>query len=189
MAKIFEAIDGRLAEFIDRQKVFFVATSPGKHEGHVNLSPKGVDGTFTIIDQRTVAYLDIVGSGIETVAHLQHDGRIVVMFCAFEGPPRVVRLHGRGSVHLPGDPVWQELIGRFPPQPGARSVIRVAVERISDSCGYGVPLMEYRGERGQLADWVNCKTPEQMAEYKAAKNARSIDGLPGLAPEVPVPAE
>jgi len=189
MAKIFEAIDGRLAEFIDRQKVFFVATSPGKHEGHVNLSPKGVDGTFTIIDDRTVAYLDIVGSGIETVAHLQHDGRIVVMCCAFEGPPRVVRLHGRGSVHLPGDPVWEELITSFPPQPGARSVIRVSVERISDSCGYGVPLMEYRGERGQLADWVSRKTEAQMAEYKATKNARSIDGLPGLPVEEPAPAE
>src|SRR4051794_33738633 len=102
MAKLFEVIDDRLVEFIHRQKVFFVATSPGRHEGHVNLSPKGVDGTFAIIDERTVAYLDIVGSGIETVAHLRNDGRIVVMFCAFEGPPKVLRLHGRGSVVLPG---------------------------------------------------------------------------------------
>jgi Pyridoxamine 5'-phosphate oxidase len=180
MAKVFEDIDGRLAEFINRQKVFFVATSPGKHEGHVNLSPKGVDGTFTIIDQRTVAYLDIIGSGIETVAHLKNDGRIVVMVCAFEGPPRVVRLHGRGQVVLPGDGEWETLMARFPPQPGARSVIKIAVERISDSCGYGVPLMTYVGERGQLADWVNRKTEEELVEYRRKKNAASIDGLPAL---------
>ena len=180
MAKLFEAIDDRLAEFINRQKVFFVATSPGKHEGHVNLSPKGVDGTFTILDQRSVAYLDIIGSGIETVAHLKNDGRIVVMFCAFDGPPKIVRLHGRGRVVLPGDSDWEALMARFPPQPGARSVIKIDVERVSDSCGYGVPLMTYEGERGQLADWVNRKTEEQLAEYRATKNARSIDGLPGL---------
>ncbi|HKN88840.1 MAG TPA: pyridoxamine 5'-phosphate oxidase family protein [Acidimicrobiia bacterium] len=181
MAKTFEDIDHRLAEWIAVQKVFFVATAPGKHEGHVNLSPKGVDGTFTVIDGRTVAYLDIIGSGIETVAHLRNDGRIVIMFCAFEGPPRIVRLHGRGSVVLPGDSEWEELMARFPPRPGARSVIRVAVERISDSCGFGVPLMSYAGERGQLADWVNRKTEEELADYRAKKNALSIDGLPGLA--------
>ena len=180
MAKVFEDIDDRLAEFINRQKVFFVATSPGKHEGHVNLSPKGVDGTFTIIDQRTVAYLDIIGSGIETVAHLNNDGRIVVMVCAFEGPPRIVRLHGRGRVILPGDDEWETLMTRFPPQPGARSVIKITVERISDSCGYGVPLMTYVGERGQLADWVNRKTEDELVEYRRKKNAASIDGLPGL---------
>ena len=181
MAKLFEAIDDRLAGFIKAQKVFFVATSPGKHEGHVNLSPKGVDGTFAIINPRTVAYLDIIGSGIETVAHLKNDGRIVVMFCAFEGPPKIVRLHGRGSVLLPGDDEWEDLMARFPPQPGARSVIKVSVERISDSCGFGVPLMSYQGERGQLADWVNRKTEDELAEYRAKKNAVSIDGLPGLA--------
>jgi hypothetical protein len=181
MAKTLEVIDDRLAAWINAQKVFFVATAPGRHEGHVNLSPKGVDGTFTIIDDRTVAYLDIVGSGIETVAHLKNDGRIVVMFCAFEGPPKILRLHGRGTVVLPGDPGWDELIARFGPQPGSRSVVTIAVERISDSCGFGVPLMHYAGERGQLADWVNRKTPAQIAEYKLTRNARSIDGLPGLA--------
>lgn len=180
MAKIFERIDDRLGTFIDAQKVFFVATSPGKHEGHVNLSPKGVTGTFTIIDETTVAYLDIVGSGIETVAHLRNDGRIVVMFCAFEGPPRIVRLHGRGRVILPGDDEWEALMARFPPQPGSRSVIKISVERISDSCGFGVPLMQYVGERGQLADWADRKTEEELAEYRRKKNAVSIDGLPGL---------
>jgi hypothetical protein len=180
VAKTFEQIDDRLAGFINHQRVFFVATSPGRHEGHVNLSPKGVEGTFTIIDEQTVAYLDIVGSGIETVAHLRSDGRIVVMFCAFEGPPRIVRLHGRGQVVLPGDDEWEELIARFPPQPGSRSVIRIAVERISDSCGFGVPFMQYVGERGQLADWAGRKSEEELAEYRRKKNAVSIDGLPGL---------
>jgi hypothetical protein len=181
VAKTFEEIDDKLAGFIDAQKVFFVATAPGEQEGHVNLSPKGVDGTFTVIDRTTVAYLDIVGSGIETVAHLRHDGRIVVMFCAFEGPPRIVRLHGRGHVVLPGDDEWEDLMARFPPQPGSRSVIRIAVERISDSCGFGVPFMQYVGERGQLADWAARKTEEELAEYRRKKNAVSIDGLPGLA--------
>jgi hypothetical protein len=181
VAKTFEEIDDKLAGFIDAQKVFFVATAPGEQEGHVNLSPKGVDGTFTVIDRTTVAYLDIVGSGIETVAHLRNDGRIVVMFCAFEGPPRIVRLHGRGHVVLPGDDEWEDLMARFPPQPGSRSVIRIAVERISDSCGFGVPFMQYVGERGQLADWASRKTEEELAEYRRKKNAVSIDGLPGLA--------
>jgi hypothetical protein len=181
VAKTFEEIDDKLAGFIDAQKVFFVATAPGEQEGHVNLSPKGVDGTFTVIDRTTVAYLDIVGSGIETVAHLRNDGRIVVMFCAFEGPPRIVRLHGRGHVVLPGDDEWEDLMARFPPQPGSRSVIRIAVERISDSCGFGVPFMQYVGERGQLADWAARKTEEELAEYRRKKNAVSIDGLPGLA--------
>jgi hypothetical protein len=180
MAKIFERIDDRLGSFIGAQKVFFVATSPGKHEGHVNLSPKGVTGTFTVIDETTVAYLDIIGSGIETVAHLRNDGRVVVMFCAFEGPPRIVRLHGRGRVVLPGDDEWEELMARFPPQPGSRSVIKISVERVSDSCGFGVPLMQYLGERGQLADWANRKTEEELTEYRRKKNAVSIDGLPGL---------
>jgi hypothetical protein len=180
MAKTFELIDDKLAAFIGRQKVFFVATSPGRHEGHVNLSPKGVDGTFSIIDEKTVAYLDIVGSGIETVAHLKNDGRIVVMVCAFEGPPRIVRLHGRGLVVLPGDTEWEALMARFPPQVGTRSVIKISVERISDSCGFGVPLMTYVGERGELGDWVNRKTEQELVEYRRKKNSASIDGLPGL---------
>ena len=180
MGRVYETIDERIREFLLAQPVFFVATAPLAGDGLINLSPKGVDGTFTIIDEKTVAYLDIIGSGIETVAHLRNDGRIVVMFCAFEGRPKIVRLHGRGTVLLPGDDQWEELMARFPPQPGARSVIKVSVERISDSCGYGVPLMTYQGERGQLADWVNHKTEEELAEYRAKKNAVSIDGLPGL---------
>jgi hypothetical protein len=180
MAKTFEGIDEKLGGFLADQPVFFVATAPSGTEGHVNLSPKGVAGTFTVLDPQTVAYLDITGSGIETVAHLRDNGRIVLMFCAFAGPPRIVRLHGRGTVVLPGDGDWEELAARFPPQPGTRSVIKVVLDRVSDSCGFGVPLMTYENERGQLADWADRKTGEELAEYRARKNATSIDGLPGL---------
>jgi hypothetical protein len=181
MAKTLEVIDDRLREFLLAQPVFFVGTAPSAPDGHLNISPKGVAGSFVVLDPLRVAYLDYGGSGAETIAHLRDDGRIVIMFCAFEGPPKILRLHGRGTVVLPGDPGWDELIARFAPQPGSRSVVTIAVERISDSCGFGVPLMHYAGERGQLADWVNRKTPAQIAEYKLTRNARSIDGLPGLA--------
>lgn len=181
MSKVFDGIDGRLAEFIGGQPVFFVASAPSGPDGHVNLSPKGVAGSFAVLDERTVAYLDLVGSGIETVAHLRDNGRIVVMFCAFSGPPRIVRLHGRGTVVLPGEPGWDDLADRFPPQPGTRSLIRVAVERVSDSCGMAVPFMGYRGERGQLVAWAERKTKVELDEYQRQKNSVSIDGLDGLA--------
>jgi Pyridoxamine 5'-phosphate oxidase len=181
MAKTFEGIDEKLGRFLADQPVFFVATAPSGTEGHVNLSPKGMAGTFRVLDPATVAYLDITGSGIETVAHLRDNGRIVIMFCAFSGPPRIVRLHGRGTVVLPGDSEWEELAARFPPEPGTRSVIKVALERISDSCGFGVPLMLYEGDRKHLADWAGRKTEDELADYRAKKNAESIDGLPGLA--------
>jgi hypothetical protein len=181
MAKTFDGIDERLAGFLAEQPVFFVATAPSGAGGHVNLSPKGMAGTFAVLDPDTVAYLDVTGSGIETVAHLRDNGRIVIMFCAFSGPPRIVRLHGRGTPVLPGDGEWEELAARFPPQPGTRSIIKVALERVSDSCGFGVPLMSYDRERGQLAEWANRKGEEELAEYRAKKNAISIDGLPGLA--------
>lgn len=179
MAKTFEGIDEKLGRFLADQPVFFVATAPSGAEGHINLSPKGVAGTFSILDPLTVAYLDITGSGIETVAHLRDNGRIVIMFCAFAGPPRIVRLHGRGTVVLPGDGEWEDLAARFPPQPGARSVIKITLDRVSDSCGFGVPLMTYDKERGQLADWASRKTEDELADYRAKKNAASIDGLPG----------
>ena len=181
MSKTFDGIDDRLARFLADQTVFFVATAPTGSDGHINVSPKGVTGTFSILDPLTVAYLDITGSGIETVAHLRDNGRIVIMFCAFSGPPRIVRLHGRGNVVLPGDADWEALAARFPPQPAARSVIKVTLDRVSDSCGFGVPFMSYDKERGQLAEWANRKTDEELVEYRAKKNAVSIDGLPGLA--------
>ncbi|HVE45707.1 MAG TPA: pyridoxamine 5'-phosphate oxidase family protein [Acidimicrobiales bacterium] len=180
MARTYDAVDDRLATFLRAQHVFFVATAPSGSDGHVNLSPKGLDGTFAVLDPHTVAYLDLTGSGVETIAHLRENGRIVVMFCAFEGPPRIVRLHGQGEAVAAGDPRFDDLAGHFPARPGIRSVIVIAVERISDSCGYGVPLMRYEADRDRLDRWAERKGPEGIAEYQAEKNAESIDGLPGL---------
>ena len=181
MAKVFDAIEPRLAAWIARQRMFFVATAPSGDGGHVNVSPKGPIETLRVLDEHTVAYLDLVGSGAETVAHLHDNGRIVVMLCAFEGPPRIVRLHGRGEV-LEADAVEFPDATALPQQ--HRTVIRVAVERIADSCGFGVPLMTYEGERPQSLAWAQSKLakggPGALDEYVAEKNAVSIDGLPAL---------
>jgi hypothetical protein len=178
MGKLYGEIDERLRAFIEAQHLFFVATAPSGASGHVNLSPKGLD-TFRILGPRQVGYLDYVGSGAETIAHLRENGRIVVMLCAFEGPPRIVRLHGRGEVLEPQDPDFAELRARFPEAP-ARALIRVHLERISDSCGYGVPLYEYAGERTQLDDWSDRKGAEGRLLYQRKNNVKSIDGLPAL---------
>jgi hypothetical protein len=163
--------------------MFFVATAPLAADGHVNLSPKGLD-TFVVLGEREVAYLDLTGSGIETLAHLRENGRIVLLFCAFEGPPKIVRLHGRGEAMEPGHPEFEALVARFPAHLGVRSVIRVRLDRISDSCGYGVPLYEFRGQRGQLPAWVERKEAQDgVGAYRRANNAESIDGLPGLSLE------
>src|SRR3954465_6510225 len=146
MAKVFDAIDARLAAWIGRQHMFFVATAPSGDDGHVNVSPKGPIESLRILDPHTVAYLDVVGSGAETIAHLRENRRIVVMLCSFEGPPRIVRLHGRGETLEPGAVEFGDVVS-LPEQ--RRSVVRVDVERIADSCGYGVPLMSYEGERPQ----------------------------------------
>jgi hypothetical protein len=181
MGKAYDAIDAELEAFIGRQHVFFVGTAPTDTEGHLNVSPKGLD-TFRILGPRTVAYLDLTGSGIETVAHLRENGRITLMFCAFEGRPLIVRIYGRGRVIVPGDADWDERIARFPDYPGARSVVVVDVERIADSCGYAVPRYEYKGERSQLIDYAVRKGPEGLEQYRAQKNRASIDGLQGLRP-------
>ena len=180
MAKIFDSIDERLEAWIARQRMFFVGTAPSDG-GHVNVSPKGPIETLRVLDGHTVAYLDLVGSGAETIAHLRDNGRIVIMLCAFEGGPRIVRLHGIGEV-LDGDAV------EFPDATALaeqhRTIIRVKVERIADSCGYGVPLMSYVGERPQSRAWAESKLAKQgpaaLEDYKAEKNALSIDGLPAL---------
>src|SRR4051794_1114725 len=179
MGKVYDGIDDRLEEFLGRQHVFFVGTAPSDPEGHLNLSPKGLD-TFRILGPHTVAYLDLTGSGIETVAHLRDNGRVTLMFCAFEGRPLVVRLHGRGRVIEPGDGEWDALIARFPDYPGARSVVVVDVEWVADSCGYAVPLYEHRGERSQLIAYAEKQGPDGVAEYKSRKNRKSIDGIDGL---------
>jgi hypothetical protein len=179
MGRVLDAITDELAAFIAAQRVFFVATAP-TDGGHVNLSPKGLD-TFTVLDPSTVAYLDLTGSGIETVAHLRENGRITIMFCAFDGKPNIVRLYGRGEVLPTGEPEADALLPCFGEYPGARSVIRVRVDRVSTSCGYGVPLLEYAGERDELLKFAERRGPEGLVQYREDKNAASIDGFPGLA--------
>ncbi|MFO0808637.1 MAG: pyridoxamine 5'-phosphate oxidase family protein [Gemmataceae bacterium] len=180
MGKQYEEITPPLADWLARQKVFFVATAPLAADGLVNCSPKGMD-TFRVVGPTEVAYLDLTGSGIETVAHLRENGRIVLMFCAFDGPPKIVRLHGTGEALLPGSPEYARLRPLFPDIPGERSVIRVRVTRIGDSCGFAVPRYEFAGGRDQLVEYAVNKGPEGMAKYRAQKNATSLDGLPGLA--------
>jgi hypothetical protein len=179
MGKTFDRIDERLADFLTAQHVFFVATAPAGGDGHVNLSPKGLDA-FRVLDPTTVAYLDLTGSGVETIAHLRDNGRITFLFCAFEGPPKIVRLYGRGEAVQPDDPRFADLAARFPSLPGIRSVIVVRLERIADSCGYAVPRYRYQGERDQLIAWAERKGEDGLESYRAERNARSIDGLPGV---------
>ncbi len=179
MGDVFEAIPERLRAFIEAQHVFFVATAPSGSDGRVNLSPKGLD-TVRVLDERSVAYLDFVGSGVETIAHLRENGRITVMFCAFAGPPKIVRLHGRADALEPGDADFSTLRACFPEALGARAIVRIRVERASESCGYGVPLYAYEGERTAMGAWAEKKGADGLAKYQREKNAASIDGLPGL---------
>jgi hypothetical protein len=182
MGKVYEGIDGKLGAWIEAQHLFFVGTAPLAGDGHVNVSPKGDLVWFRILGPREVAYLDFVGSGAETIAHARENGRIVLMFCAFDGPPRIVRLHGRADVVLPGDERFEELLAHFePPEHALRSVIRVDVERIADSCGYGVPLMQFERKRTQYDAWAEKKARDGgFDDYIAAKNSESIDGLPAV---------
>ena len=190
MGKVFQGgIDQKLRRWIKKQALFFVGTAPLRADGHVNVSPKGPIGSLRVIDETTVAYLDTVGSGAETIAHLRENGRIVVMLCAFEGPPRIVRLHGRGEVVEPHARDFDELIARCKfDDPGTpetrRAIVVVRVHRVADSCGYGVPLMRYEGKRPHMAAWGKKKVaaggPEAIADYQRQKNAESIDGLPAV---------
>ncbi|GAA1829658.1 pyridoxamine 5'-phosphate oxidase family protein [Pseudonocardia ailaonensis] len=184
MGKVYDGISDRLARWLEEQPVFFVGTAPLAGDGLVNLSPKGTRGTFRVVDAHTVAYLDLTGSGIETVAHLQENGRICVMFCAFDGRPNIVRLHGTGRVLTVGEPGFDEAVAGFPGgetrRHGARSVITVDVARVSDSCGFSVPRMDYVDERDVLDLSHAKKSPEVMAAYHRERNAESLDGLPGL---------
>jgi predicted pyridoxine 5'-phosphate oxidase superfamily flavin-nucleotide-binding protein len=191
MGKVYDGIDAHQREWIARQALFFVGTAPLAGEGHVNVSPKGPIGSLRVLDERTVAYLDVIGSGAETIAHLRENGRIVVMLCAFEGPPRILRLHGRGEVVLPDDPRFEDLIARCafddPAVPESRrSIVLVHVGRVADSCGYGVPLLRFEGPRPHAPAWAEKKLRvggvEALADYQRAKNDRSLDGLPALSP-------
>ena len=189
VAKSYDVIDERWREWIGKQAMFFVATAPLDADGHVNVSPKGPIGTLRVIDDRTVAYLDVVGSGAETIAHIRENGRVVVMFCAFDGPPRILRLHGRGEIVLRDDPRFDELVAEHAfEDPGLeesrRSIVVVHVDRIADSCGWGVPLMSYEGQRDHYpkfeAKRLRTQGSEGMVEFGRQKNAESIDGLPAV---------
>lgn len=182
MGKLYEGITPELIAWVGQQHLFFVGTAPLAAEGHVNCSPKGLD-TLRILDARRVAYLDLTGSGAETIAHLRENGRIVFMFCALAGAPKIVRFHDRGAVATPKSPEWPELVSLFPEYPGARAIIHAEITRVSDSCGFGVPKFEFAEERDTLARWADAKKIEGLPLYRRQHNARSIDGLPSLDPE------
>ena len=195
MGRIYERIDEHHREWIARQSMFFVATAPLAADGHVNVSPKGPIGSLRVIDDHTVAYLDVSGSGAETIAHVRENGRVVVMLCAFEGPPRIVRFHGEGTVVFPDDPRYSELMDRCAfddlsiPE-ARRAVIVVDVTRVSDSCGYGVPLMTFEGMRDHhrlsSSKQLRVKGLEGYEEYRRTKNRESLDGLPSVDVERPL---
>jgi predicted pyridoxine 5'-phosphate oxidase superfamily flavin-nucleotide-binding protein len=189
MAKLYECIEEHQRDWIARQPLFFVGSAPLDADGHVNVSPKGPIGTLRVLDDHTVAYLDIVGSGAETIAHLRENGRIVLMFCAFQGPPRILRLHGRGEAVAAADPRFEALFERAGFEPyevpeSHRAIVVVDVTRVADSCGYGVPLMAYEGERphqaASSAKRVRVHGPDAYLDYQRAHNDVSIDGLPAV---------
>jgi hypothetical protein len=179
MGRTYDALDDRLTQFIERQHLFFVATAPGGAGGHVNLSPKGLD-SLRVLDPHTVAYVDLVGSGAETIAHVRDNGRITLMFCAFEGAPNILRLYGEGEALEPGDDDFPDLLARFPTFNAVRAILRVRLTRIADSCGYAVPLYTFDRDRRQLHDWADRKGPGGLRQYQLDKNTTSLDGLPAL---------
>ena len=179
MGRVLDEITPDIATFLERQPVFFVATAPTGADGHVNCSPKGLD-TFAVLGPHDVAYLDLTGSGAETIAHLRENGRITLMFCSFEGAPNIVRLYGHGTAMSASHPEASPLLERFPEFPGARGVIRVLVDRVSTSCGYGVPILRTVEERSRLLEWAEKRGEEGLREYRRENNTRSIDGLRAL---------
>jgi len=179
MGTVYNELDQSLTDFIRAQHMFFVATAPLDGSGHVNLSPKGLD-SFRILDPKTFAYVDFTGSGVETISHIRENGRIVVMFCAFDGSPKILRLYGRGEVVEPTASKFAHLANAFPDFEGVRAIIVVTLERIADSCGYAVPRYRYQGERSQLPAWTKKQGSDGLVQYRARHNRTSIDGLPGL---------
>jgi hypothetical protein len=175
----YDCIKPELAAWIAQQQMFFVATAPAALDGHINVSPKGGDA-FRVLGPLEVVFQDYTGSGAETAAHIRENRRIVIMFSAFQGPPKIVRLHGRGTLVAPGHPRYSEFLEMFPPNPGTRAFVHIEVERVSDSCGYAVPLYEFQSQRTTLDRWVMARTPEELQTYRATKNRESIDGLPAF---------
>jgi hypothetical protein len=176
MGKTYESITPELREFIERQRMYFVASAPLDAHGHVNVSPKGLD-SLRVLSENRVAYLDLTGSGNETSAHLEENGRITLMFCAFEGSPKILRLYGRGRTVLVGGDGWAELAAHFELRPGVRQIIVVDVQRVQTSCGFGVPMFDFRGQRDMLPEWAAKKGPDGLERYHREKNAASIDGI------------
>jgi hypothetical protein len=177
MGKFYPAISSHHKQFIEAQHLFFVATAPLEEDGHINLSPKGLD-SFRILSSSQVAYMDIVGSGNETSAHLLQNGRITFMFCAFDGPPNILRLYGKGRTVLPGDQEWTELASHFTILPSTRQIIVADIDKVQTSCGFGVPYYQYNGERKHAHQWAEKKGAEGLATYQQEKNRISMDGLP-----------
>ncbi len=177
MAKLVDCITPDLKAFIGAQHLFFVATAPLSSTGHVNLSPKGLD-TFRVLSPNRVAYLDLTGSGNETSAHLQENGRITIMFCAFEGKPQILRLYGQGQVVLPGQGEWDALSSQFPAIPGTRQIVVAEIDRVQTSCGFAVPLYDYQNQRDILVNWATTKGEVEVQQYQQQNNLTSIDGLP-----------
>lgn len=179
MGKVYETITPHLKTFIEKQKMFFVSTAPLSKEGSVNISPKGLD-SLRIIDELTVAYLDLTGSGAETIAHLKENQRITFLFCAFDGPPKLVRLYGKGEVFERETVGFNELKSLFPEYASARSIIKVKLNRIADACGYTVPLYDFKEDRDTMKKWVDNKGADALVEYREIKNKVSVDGLPAF---------
>ncbi|NEQ47196.1 MAG: pyridoxamine 5'-phosphate oxidase family protein [Leptolyngbya sp. SIOISBB] len=179
MGKVFTEISESMQAWVEKQKIFFVATAPLSDSGHVNCSPKGAD-SLRILSPTRVAYQDLTGSGVETIAHIRENGRIVIMLCAFEGPPQIVRFFGQGTYLPKGSEEFQKLAGQFEDKLGWRAIITVDVTRVGSSCGYSVPFYDFVGDRDVLDKWTAAKGAAGLDEYQKMKNAQSIDGLPGL---------
>jgi hypothetical protein len=175
MGRQFQQISKAHREFIAGQKIFFVATA--MEEGRINLSPKGID-TFRVVDGNRVVWLNLTGSGNETATHIQHVNRMTLMFCAFEGPPKILRLYGKARAFHPGDSEFKEMLTLFPEIPGTRQFVEMEVELVQTSCGMGVPLMEFQGNRNDLILWAREKGEEGLRDYREQKNTTSLDGLP-----------
>jgi hypothetical protein len=179
MGKEYTEIDEGIQRWMARQHMFFVSTSPLQSDGHINCSPKGLE-SLIVLGPRRLAYLDVGGSGIETVAHVKENGRITIMLCAFDGPPNIFRFYGRGKVIEPHEENFAALVEKFPKHPSVRNIIIIDVDRIMDSCGFGVPLYKFQKHRDSLSNYAKDKTESDLQNYRRQRNAKSLDGLKGL---------
>lgn len=184
MGKFHDSIQPAHRAFIEKQHLFFVATSPLDASGRINLSPKGMD-SFRVLGNHEAGYMDVIGSGNETSAHTLENGRITFMFCAFEGPPNILRLYGKGRIILPGTAGWHQYSAFFTTYPSTRQLVIATIDLVQTSCGYGVPLYEYTGERSTHFDWAKKKGTDGLQDYVREKNAVSLDGLPTDVGKVP----